>query len=374
MARLAWFVLPLALVACDADGDFRGEDGAVAGTAGTSGQGGGQAAGGSAGKGQAGVSGAAGQGGAASGTSGAAGAPMVCSPGQSIACVGPSGCQGGQPCKSDGSGYEACDCGQAGASGSAGAGGAGAGGAGGAGQAGGGSGGGGSGGSQGGSSGEAGAGGQPVGGSSGQGGEAGAAGSAGAASCDCSPASLPLTQSPEGEKVQTGPVMSTYCPEGSHPSASPRICTLDFDTAGASLGISTLNGGGRKVDGTLVLRVQKMPASVPMGAVNVPMTISLGTLAGSDCVTSDYAVVKVNATFPPPSSPDGCSPLGDPTSFVATYQDADIHICGKCDIPVACAEWDAVVASEREAATNYWNRAIVAKLASFGSQASCLKQ
>jgi len=33
-----------------------------------------------------------------------------CIPGQSIACVAPGGCQGGQKCKSDGSGYEDCVC------------------------------------------------------------------------------------------------------------------------------------------------------------------------------------------------------------------------------------------------------------------------
>src|SRR5262245_51437266 len=42
-------------------------------------------------------------------------APMTaCTPGQSIACVGPAGCAGGQVCKADGSGYEACDCGSGG--------------------------------------------------------------------------------------------------------------------------------------------------------------------------------------------------------------------------------------------------------------------
>src|SRR5262245_41314689 len=40
----------------------------------------------------------------------------LCTPGQSIACVGPAGCQGGQVCKADGSGYEPCDCGGSGGS------------------------------------------------------------------------------------------------------------------------------------------------------------------------------------------------------------------------------------------------------------------
>src|SRR5262249_34258460 len=50
-------------------------------------------------------------------------------PGQSIACVGPAGCAGGQACKADGSGYEPCDCG--GSTGSATSGNAGGGGSGG---------------------------------------------------------------------------------------------------------------------------------------------------------------------------------------------------------------------------------------------------
>jgi hypothetical protein len=35
----------------------------------------------------------------------------TCVAGMSIACVGPAGCQGGQICKADGTGYEACICG-----------------------------------------------------------------------------------------------------------------------------------------------------------------------------------------------------------------------------------------------------------------------
>lgn len=38
-------------------------------------------------------------------------ASKVCTPGQSVACVGVGACQGGQLCKADGTGYEACQCG-----------------------------------------------------------------------------------------------------------------------------------------------------------------------------------------------------------------------------------------------------------------------
>lgn len=41
-----------------------------------------------------------------------------CTPGQSIACVGPGGCKGGQVCNPDGHSFGACDCGGASAPGS----------------------------------------------------------------------------------------------------------------------------------------------------------------------------------------------------------------------------------------------------------------
>jgi hypothetical protein len=66
------------------------------------------------------VVGAGGAGAGGGAGSGAGGGPQVCTPGQSVACVGPAGCQGGQACKADGSGYEPCDCGGAGAAGVAG--------------------------------------------------------------------------------------------------------------------------------------------------------------------------------------------------------------------------------------------------------------
>lgn len=43
----------------------------------------------------------------------------VCIPGATQACVGPGGCQGGQACVSDGSGFGPCDCGPASATQSA---------------------------------------------------------------------------------------------------------------------------------------------------------------------------------------------------------------------------------------------------------------
>jgi lysophospholipase L1-like esterase len=47
---------------------------------------------------------------------------MICAPGQSIACVGPGACPGGQACNADGRGYGLCNCGS-GAGGSPGTGG-----------------------------------------------------------------------------------------------------------------------------------------------------------------------------------------------------------------------------------------------------------
>lgn len=35
----------------------------------------------------------------------------ICAPGSTQACVGTAACNGGQACKTDGSGYEPCDCG-----------------------------------------------------------------------------------------------------------------------------------------------------------------------------------------------------------------------------------------------------------------------
>jgi hypothetical protein len=54
--------------------------------------------------------------------------PKVCTPGQSVACTGPGGCSGGQACKADGSGYEACVCGSGGGAGGGGGNGGGTGG------------------------------------------------------------------------------------------------------------------------------------------------------------------------------------------------------------------------------------------------------
>jgi hypothetical protein len=50
----------------------------------------------------------------AAGEGGAGPAPTSsCTPGQSVACVGPGNCQGGQVCEDDGRSYGLCDCGPA---------------------------------------------------------------------------------------------------------------------------------------------------------------------------------------------------------------------------------------------------------------------
>lgn len=41
---------------------------------------------------------------------GDAGSSGACVPGQSVACIGPAGCEGGQVCRDDGAGFEACEC------------------------------------------------------------------------------------------------------------------------------------------------------------------------------------------------------------------------------------------------------------------------
>ncbi len=76
-------------------------------------------------------------------------AKQKCVPGESVACVGPAGCQGGQACNANGTGYGACLCGSGGGSGGGAGGGGGGAGGGGGGGAGGGSGGGGGGGAMG---------------------------------------------------------------------------------------------------------------------------------------------------------------------------------------------------------------------------------
>lgn len=53
----------------------------------------------------------------ACGSSSDNGAAKTCASGQSVACTGPGGCSGGQACKADGSGYEACVCGVGGGDG-----------------------------------------------------------------------------------------------------------------------------------------------------------------------------------------------------------------------------------------------------------------
>lgn len=46
--------------------------------------------------------------------SGAGPVAQTCTPGESVACVGPGGCNGGQACNADGTGFDPCSCGDPG--------------------------------------------------------------------------------------------------------------------------------------------------------------------------------------------------------------------------------------------------------------------
>jgi hypothetical protein len=104
------FLFPVAIVACGST-----DDSPATGQIGNTGPAGGSGAAAGAGGGGA---GGAGPGGAGQG--GAGGATLLCVPGQSVACVGPAACAGGQVCMADGSGYQPCVCGAPGTGGGAG--------------------------------------------------------------------------------------------------------------------------------------------------------------------------------------------------------------------------------------------------------------
>jgi hypothetical protein len=175
---LAGLVVLSAGFAFNCGGDDEPDDPAAprAGSAGKSGSGG--AAAGSAGRaGSAGSAGKAGRGGTGN-------VEPECTPGVTQACLGPGACSGAQACRSDGSGWGACDCG--GSDGSAGE--AGSGGQAGEGQAG------------------------DSGGQAGAAGEAGAAGAGGQPGVDCDP--VAQTGCEAGEKcsvVVAGETSSFEC-------------------------------------------------------------------------------------------------------------------------------------------------------------------
>lgn len=134
---------------------------------------GGKAGTGGAAAGTAGRGGSAGSGGKA-GSGGTGGAERECTPGLTQGCLGPGACTGAQVCRSDGSGWGACDCGgesSGGAAGEAGGGGA---------------------------AGDSRGAGGAAAGEAGEAGEAGAAGAGGQPSVDCDP--IAQSGCAEGEK------------------------------------------------------------------------------------------------------------------------------------------------------------------------------
>lgn len=369
--RLWTLTLVAMVAACGSDDG----DGLAAPVSGEGGAGAGGAQGGAgAGGVQAGASGVV-SGGAGQG--GSAGAAPLCTPGVSVACIGPGACQGGQVCNLDGSGFGACDCGEAGKGGSGG----GATGQGGAGAAG---------------SGGAGSGGEAASGSGGQGG-AGAAGAqggagAGGAGTGGQGGSAPVCVPEQGNdnKNQTCGDCSKYA---TTPVLNALPATLGLSSVSGDVSVTIKSGSVSQSQdvrtnitedcrvyvgqvgfvGEIHIGLSTLPGEPDNATANVYLSPNPSNPCGGPPTGSFFVMSGTydNASGTQSQASIGCEPLGNFSSDCPLISDSDVLVCAKCDkgqTDTACPEKVKGITDKIKAmSVGLFARAMQARMSNLGN-------
>ena len=178
------------------------------------------------------------------------------------------------------------------------------------------------------------------------------AGAGGAPVCGACPAevTVPLWEEPTTEKA--GGVDVEFCTLGADDAATPPECIVRVEVGKASL-TSKVSAGLVTFSGFVPVHLpashhKVMLGTFPnIGTVAPVVAASVGKGQGDDCSSPTPTVAQVSWVAPlltdDPAPAFGCADVGESVKFTLTIPDGDAHLCGKCDVPLACGIWDGVI-------------------------------
>lgn len=158
---------------------------------------------------------------------------------------------------------------------------------------------------------------------------------------------------PTSETTITGSIKAKICASGPDANSNPKHCTVEADLKNAELALSPSQPHGLTLQGILPVRLQYLDLAIPLGspplAVNIPAQVSLGKNKNSQCAAQDFSPVpiKVEISIEADANPAHGTRTGLSRVKISTFDinipESDINICGKCDVPIVCSVWDAII-------------------------------
>jgi MYXO-CTERM domain-containing protein len=155
--------------------------------------------------------------------------------------------------------------------------------------------------------------------------------------------------------TKLGPITANICPQGSDPMGTPKKCLLQADIGNSKLTLSPAAPHALKLSGTLETLIQYLNIDVPLvGGISAPIQVSLGQGVNGDGSSSNYSAVPIEVDISIEADTDtthqdatgngrtGLSRVKI-AKFDLTPSKDDLHISGKCSIPIVCDVWDAVI-------------------------------
>lgn len=146
------------------------------------------------------------------------------------------------------------------------------------------------------------------------------------------------------------------CPDGSDPQGKPHRCVVEADIKNSTdpanpnrLRMQVAGPNLIKLGGRLLTKAEYINLSAKLVGINAPIQVSIGKGKNGDCSSSNFTEVPVDVdvsistdTNPTHGARTGLSRVKI-SKFDLNIPEDDVHICGKCDIPIVCSAWDGVI-------------------------------
>lgn len=159
-----------------------------------------------------------------------------------------------------------------------------------------------------------------------------------------------------------GPVKAQICPDGSDPTGTPHRCVIEADIKTSTdptnpnrLKLQTAAPNLIKLGGNLKTKAELINIKVPLGTVPLigevapPIQVSIGKGKNGDCSSSNFTDVPVDVDISISADTNlahgaraGLSRVKI-AKFDLNIPEGDVHICGKCDVPLVCGIWDGII-------------------------------
>jgi hypothetical protein len=146
-----------------------------------------------------------------------------------------------------------------------------------------------------------------------------------------------------------GPITANVCPQGPDLTSNPKKCVIEADIGKAKLSLAAAAPHTLALSGPMPVRAQLINIEAPLGPIKLPIQVSIGKNADNACASQNFADVPIAVdisivadTNPAHGTRTGLSRVKI-EKFDLNIDKGDIHICGKCDVPIVCNVWDAVI-------------------------------